>query len=373
MRILALSPYHGGSHRDFLDGWCAHSRHAFEVAALPARHWKWRMRHAAWTLAERTADWAGFDAVFATDMLDVTGWRAHAALPLRSLPLVLYMHENQLVYPDPHRAERDHHFGFTNVFSAAAADQVWWNSAWHRDAFFEAATALLERMPDHAPTSALERARRSSRVEPPGHGIAATRRRPRSGPPHLLWAARWEHDKGPADLFAALAALIGRGVEFQVSVLGKAGALEPAEFTAARAMLGQRVQAWGYLPRVEYEQVLASVDLVVSTARHEFFGIAMVEAIAAGAFPIVPRRLAYPEVLAGFEPEGFYDGSPAALAERLTEACAEVAAGTLWGADPGRGQHAVAHLSWTARAAAMDAQIERLASPDSIRASHLDQ
>ncbi|HUH01450.1 MAG TPA: DUF3524 domain-containing protein [Kofleriaceae bacterium] len=362
MRILALSPYHGGSHRDFLDGWRAHSRHAFEVAALPARHWKWRMRHAAWTLAEQTADRAGFDAVFATDMLDVTGWRAHAAPALRALPLVLYMHENQLVYPDPHRGERDHHFGLTNVFSAAAADQVWWNSAWHREVFFEAAGELLQRMPDHAPRSALERARQRSRIEPPGHGIGPTPRRPRSGPPHLLWAARWERDKAPADLFAALGTLMDRGVDFRVSVLGKAGATEPAELAAGRAALGPRVHAWGYLPRDEYEQALAGADLVVSTARHEFFGIAMVEAVAAGAFPIAPRRLAYPEVLAGFDPDGFYDGSPAGLAERLAEACAEVETGTLWGADPGRGQRAVAHLSWTRRAAAMDAQLERLIS-----------
>lgn len=362
MRILALSPYHGGSHRDFLDGWRAHSRHTFEIAALPARHWKWRMRHAAWTLAEQTAEQAGFDAVFATDMLDVSGWRAHAAPGLRALPLVLYMHENQLVYPDPHRGERDHHFGVTNLFSAAAADQVWWNSAWHRDVFFEAAAALLERMPDHAPTSALDRARRRSRVESPGHGIAPAARPPRSGPPHLMWAARWEQDKGPADLFEALATLVDRDVDFRVSVLGKAGGEEPAELTAARAMLGPRVHAWGYLPRAEYQRVLASADLVVSTARHEFFGIAMVEAIAAGAFPVAPRRLAYPEVLAAFEPDGFYDGTPAALAERLTEACAEVMAGTLWGADPGRGQRAVAHLAWAARAAAMDEQLERLAT-----------
>jgi glycosyltransferase involved in cell wall biosynthesis len=34
---------------------------------------------------------------------------------------------------------------------------------------------------------------------------------------------------------------------------------------------------------------------VVSTAEHEFFGIAVVEAMAAGAFPVLPDRLVYPE------------------------------------------------------------------------------
>ena len=55
MRILALEPYYGGSHRAFLDGWVAHSRHEWTVLELPAYKWKWRMRHAAITLADRVA------------------------------------------------------------------------------------------------------------------------------------------------------------------------------------------------------------------------------------------------------------------------------------------------------------------------------
>jgi hypothetical protein len=34
---------------------------------------------------------------------------------------------------------------------------------------------------------------------------------------------------------------------------------------------------------------------VVSTAHHEYFGIAITEAIYAGSFPILPNRLVYPE------------------------------------------------------------------------------
>ena len=53
MRILALEPYYGGSHQAFLDGWIAHSQHEWTVVSLPAYHWKWRMRHAAITMARR--------------------------------------------------------------------------------------------------------------------------------------------------------------------------------------------------------------------------------------------------------------------------------------------------------------------------------
>ena len=52
MQVLALEPYHGGSHEAFLDGWSSRSRHEWTVLGLEAYKWKWRMRHAAITLAD---------------------------------------------------------------------------------------------------------------------------------------------------------------------------------------------------------------------------------------------------------------------------------------------------------------------------------
>jgi glycosyltransferase involved in cell wall biosynthesis len=40
---------------------------------------------------------------------------------------------------------------------------------------------------------------------------------------------------------------------------------------------------------------LSQADVMVSTARQEFFGVALTEAMAAGVMPIVPNRLVYPE------------------------------------------------------------------------------
>jgi len=359
VNVLFLDPYHTGSHAAFSEGWRARSRHEIEILSLPGRHWKWRMRHAAWTLAQRAAALAGeVDAVVATDMIDLAAWRGLAPAALARLPHVLYMHENQLVYPDAHKSERDHHFGFTNILSCAAADAVWWNSGWHRDVFFDAAAALCARMPDFAPTDALARGRVASAVMPPGIDVAPGPARAAGAPLRLVWAARWEPDKGPDDFFAAVRALVARGVDIRVDVVGRSSAPLPL-FDDARRELGDRIDQWGWLPsRDDYHAVLRRADVVVSTARHEFFGIAVVEAVAAGAFPLVPRRLAYPEVLASFESpgvdDGTYDGTVADLVDRLQALAARKATGELWQGDPERGRRAVAGYAWDRRAAAMD-------------------
>ena len=74
--------------------------------------------------------------------------------------------------------------------------------------------------------------------------------------------------------------------------------------------LGDRLVWSGFAERDRYVALLNDSDIVVSTADHEFFGISVVEAVAAGCFPVLPNRLSYPELIPrNFHEEVFYAGS----------------------------------------------------------------
>ena len=226
MRVLALEPYYGGSHRGFLDGWRSRSRFDWTLMTLPPYKWKWRMRHSAVTLASeverRTSVGERWDCLICSDMLNLAELRGLAPSSVASLPSVIYFHENQITYPVQVEKERDFQFGMTNIVSALAADRVWFNSAFHRQAFLGAIPPFLNKMPDHRPLDAVETIRQRSEVHQPGVACLSTHRPGRpDGPLRILWAARWEFDKNPECLFEALAKLKETGVDFRISVLGE--------------------------------------------------------------------------------------------------------------------------------------------------------
>lgn len=370
MRILALEPYYGGSHRAFLDGLVRASAHQWTLCHLPAHKWKWRMRHSALTFARQTARRIArgetFDAVFCSDMLPLAEFLGLAPPEVRQWPAVAYFHENQLTYPVRTDDPRDLHFGFSNMLTALAADAVWFNSAFHREEFLSALAELLARMPDNVPAGAVEAIDAKSEVLHPGIETFGPRPPRRPGPLRILWAARWEHDKNPEDFFTAVDILAAGGAEFRLDVIGQQFGNAPDVFAHARKRHALRIDRWGYLDsRQAYRAALGEADVVVSTARHEFFGLSAVEAVAAGAYPLLPERLAYPEILAlADDParrEFFYDGSPAQLAERLGDLAARVAAGDLWQGDRTRAAAAVERFTWPRVAPGLDAAFADLA------------
>lgn len=366
MRVLALEPYYGGSHQAFLEGWTAHSRHAWTLLSLPAYKWKWRMRHAAVTFAQQVGDLAragtSWDLLFCSDMLSLAEFLGLGPPSVRQLPSVAYFHENQLTYPVRHETERDYHFALTNMTTALAATGVWFNSAYHRDAFLAALPAFLKRMPDFQPFDAVGAIRRKSSIQPQGVHAFPPRRPRQPGALRILWAARWEHDKNPGDFFAALRIIQERGVAFHLSVVGERFRETPPVFDEAHERFRDQIDRWGYQEtRRDYEAALADADVIVSTAHHEFFGISVVEAVAAGAYPLVPQRLAYPEILAdvaGAANDCLYAGGPEVLATRLIALADRVERGELWQGDATRGLRGVARFGWETLAPRLDDALE---------------
>ena len=159
-----------------------------------------------------------------------------------------------------------------------------------------------------------------------------------------------------------------KGVDFRVSVVGGGDARDiPDVFDRARNQLGDRVVRWGFQEsRADYEAALLDADVIVSTARHEFFGISVVEAVAAGAFPLVPNGLAYPEVLGGKDAAGddsfFYDGSAKELAGRLEILASRIDSDNLRQGEPGRRVKIVEKFLWENALPAMDDELENLSA-----------
>ncbi len=113
----------------------------------------------------------------------------------------------------------------------------------------------------------------------------------------MLWNQRWEHDKNPEEMIAALATVAAEGVEFDIALCGENFRNEPDEFLVARAEFGTRLRHFGWAEEDDYNRLVADADVVLCTAFHEFFGIAVLEALACGAYGVLPNRLSYPELV----------------------------------------------------------------------------
>jgi glycosyltransferase involved in cell wall biosynthesis len=308
LSILALEPYYGGSHRAVLDALVEYVEADWALLTLPARKWKWRMRGAAITFAQQAGQLAGagipssgsmFDLVFASTFVNLAEWRGLVGPPLASVPAVVYFHENQLVYPNRHVAEWDFQFPLTNITSALSAERCCFNTEWNRDRFLAAIPGFLRQFPDHQPKGVAERIAGRSEVLHPPFDPRVFDETPieRGERCRIVWPHRWEHDKNPEAFFSAVAELAAEGLDFEVVVAGQAFKDVPEPIRRAETMLGERLVHLGEpASRSEYARLLASSDVAVSTAVNEFFGIAMVEASYAGCFPLVPDRLAYPEL-----------------------------------------------------------------------------
>lgn len=306
VEILLIEPYLGGSHRAWAEGYATVSTHSVRIVGLPARWWKWRMRGGAVTLAERCAELAadGYrpDVLFVSSMVDLPTLRSFLHPVWGRLPAALYLHETQLTYPDSPQVRRptrpgpgaDLSYAVTNWLSALSAERVLFNSGYHLEVFFEELPRLLRGFPDFTHEHRIAEVSEKSEVLPVGVDLSwIDGSSHRSDPPLVLWNHRWEHDKDPELFFDALDRISEQHVAFRLAVCGENHREDPSEFRAARSRFGDQIVQFGFADVGTYRQLLKASDIVVSTARQEFFGVSVVEACAAGAFPVLPDRLSY--------------------------------------------------------------------------------
>ncbi len=79
-----------------------------------------------------------------------------------------------------------------------------------------------------------------------------------------------------------------------------------------------RVQMGGDFSLPDYYRLLCQCDIQVSTALHESFGVATLEAMFAGNACLLPRHAVYPELCGSIE-ESLYEYSEEVLSDRLLE------------------------------------------------------
>ena len=321
LKFLFLESFFGGSHREFARGLVSHSKYRIDLVTMPARFWKWRMRGAALYFVKKITSLKGYDGLITTGLMSLSDYKvlSKGQCP----PALVYFHETQLTYPLAPGEHMDYQFGFTDITTALAAERVLFNSRTHSDAFFSKLPGFLKMMPEYRPNWVVEAIRSKAGLLYPGcrfpAQVLSTAEFSREVPPLIIWNHRWEFDKNPDDFFQALDALLENGAAFRLALLGENYQAIPKAFLGARDRYGERIVQYGYVEsRAEYIKWLKRGSIVISTARQENFGIAVIEAVRYGCVPLLPAGLAYPEIIPQrFHPQVLYK-DPGDLVDKLS-------------------------------------------------------
>ncbi len=310
--IWLLSAYAAVSHRSWADRIIADQPdfewHRYE---LPPRHFRWRIRGnpLAWldVLPAKPPD-----LILATSMVDLATLRG-VRPELATTPAICYFHENQFAYPTRSGQAAPLEPQLIQLYTALSADRLLFNSAFNRDTFLAGVDALIQGRPDCRPEAIASRLRARSGVVPvPIDPLETVQER---DPGLILWNHRWEYDKAPERFTEAMIALAERGHDFRLALLGPRPPTPPEPLKRLRNEVGERIVADDWVDDATYNAIVARAGIVVSTTRHEFQGLAMLEATAAGARPLVPDALCYPEQYpAAYR---YPDGDVTALVEHL--------------------------------------------------------
>jgi len=212
---------------------------------------------------------------------------------LANIPVIYYFHENQFAYPVSKQQHDSVDPQMVQLYGAIAANKIVFNSNYNRESFLSGIDKLLSILPDEVPSNVTDELRRKSQILPVA--IKPIETQENKIPNLILWNHRWEYDKAP-DVFAdALIKLNNQGIDFKLALLGERPNKSPAALLRIENDLRSKIIINQKVNKKEYQQYLSQSSIVVSTAIHEFQGLAILEAVSAGAVPAVPDSLCYKE------------------------------------------------------------------------------
>lgn len=334
MKILLLESFYASSHKQWADGLIEHSSHYIQLLSLPGRHWKWRMHHAGKYFAYEISNIkSSFDVILCSDLMNVAEFRGvlralgNADSWYNTIPVITYFHENQITYPwsesDPDISlKRDNHYGWINYISCLSSDHILFNSHFHKTNFINSLSGFLNQFPKETQDNHIYTIQAKSKVIPIGLDLKGlvNAQRLKNKNPIILWNHRWEYDKNPELFFNTLIDLKAKGLEFEVIIAGESYKNYPKIFDDAKEKLADRIIHFGFAQdRGQYEELLVQSDILPVTSNQDFFGISVIEAIAAGCTPLLPNRLAFPEHLPEPEHKEHFFNSSIEFADKLSK------------------------------------------------------
>lgn len=298
MKIVAIETFYGGAHRAFMDGVIEHSSHDYTLITLPDELWKWRLKTGALEIAQQIEDVNQYNLIFVTDLINLADLKA--LLGGSTPPIVLYYHENQHSYPPEEGRSADFHTRWIDFSNALIADQLLFNSHFQLTSFLDALPRFFREIPENniAGDSLIEKIREKSKVIYPGTESPVEAVSHEKMPRRILWNHRWEYDKQPRQFLRVLIKLMEMEIPFELVLLGESQKFPSEIYEKQIEQLQPQIVHRGFVEsRENYFEMLSSCDIMVSCSNQENFGLSVAESIMCGCFPLLPNRLAYPEVL----------------------------------------------------------------------------
>lgn len=210
-------------------------------------------------------------------------WKAHAVF--KYVPVILFLHAvgiSRCLRDDETYAQP--WYACLEMAKFLCVTEIWVASQHHKSILLQSMYRLFD-------SDMVKEVEQKLKVMPMGIYLP-TVESPRvvKLPIRICFPHRPMADKGPEFLFEYLNKLIACGVPLVlVSHRGRTKVWDQIESAVP-------CEFFGFVDRSSYLDILRSCDIVFSAAYHENFGFSVLEAVAVGCYPILPKRLSYLEL-----------------------------------------------------------------------------